>query len=67
MRRSRNPESQLLIESGERLCAHADGVGATDGGRDKCGDIIMRGLGGGREAAIGFADKADIYFVADGD
>ena len=26
-----------------------------------------RGLGGGREATIGFAAKADIYFAADGD
>ena len=29
--------------------------------------IVMRGLGGGREATNEFADKADIYFVADGD
>ena len=28
---------------------------------------LVRGFGGGREATPGFAHKADIYFVADGD
>lgn len=51
----------------QSVYAHADGVGAPKGGRDKCGDVYKRGFGGGREATHGFAHKADIYFVADGD
>ena len=51
----------------QSVYAHADGVGPPEGGRDKCGDVYKRGFGGGREATIGFAHKADIYFVADGD
>ena len=41
-------------------------TGLGPGRRDKCDDIYNRGFEDGREAAIVIADKADIYFVADG-
>ena len=50
----------------ESVYAHANGVGPLAGERDKCGDIYNRGFGDGRKEAIVIADKAVIYFVADG-